>query len=250
MTIFYFSGTGNSLALAQQLGSRFPDSRVYNIADYSGSPVNDRAVGFVFPVYCHRPPEIVTSFLDKIDLPENAYLFAVATYNGLDGETGAVFKRQLSKRGLTLNAYFKVLMPGNSVILLDKTSPPEVREQRLADSSFRIQEIVTAVTRKESSFQSEPYKLKNRLMGIFLRWYLKRYRLPSRFHVDAKCNGCGACASRCPENLISIQNGIPQWKNSRQCQACLACFHRCPGKAVQIGDYTESSNRYSHPVLT
>ena len=53
-TVYYFTGTGNSLKIARDISNGIPDSEVRHIAavmaEGKGSPVVSGKVGIVFPV--------------------------------------------------------------------------------------------------------------------------------------------------------------------------------------------------------
>ena len=80
MRIFYFSGTGNSLAIAKKLATAF-DAQLENIAKAMRDKefvYNDHEIGFVFPLYCHGAPKMVCEFMKKIRTPFIDYLFTVS----------------------------------------------------------------------------------------------------------------------------------------------------------------------------
>lgn len=52
-------------------------------------------------------------------------------------------------------------------------------------------------------------------------------------HVDAaKCTGCGACASACPEGCIAGGPGLIHVVDGESCTRCGACFEACTAGAV------------------
>ncbi len=54
------------------------------------------------------------------------------------------------------------------------------------------------------------------------------------FRVDSKkCVNCGLCASICPENNITLENGI--YKFGHKCVLCMGCAFNCPKDAVKVG---------------
>jgi len=55
--IYWFSGTGNSLAAAKVLAEQCGETELISMADSIGMPVSsaDR-IGLVFPVYAFGPP--------------------------------------------------------------------------------------------------------------------------------------------------------------------------------------------------
>ena len=114
--IYYFSGTGNSLVVAQDItrGLGQAAELVPMVKALARSNQSDYdVVGFVYPVYMFGLPRIVVDFLKKIEIISNAYVFSVATFGGLQGRPHSLAKEILGKRGIDLSAGFSVLMPGN-----------------------------------------------------------------------------------------------------------------------------------------
>ena len=82
--IFYYSGTGNSLWIAKEIG-KYQNERLINIAtemkknqeEYVYELERKEKIGFVFPTYSWAPPQIVEHFIKKIkfDGYRQHYLF-------------------------------------------------------------------------------------------------------------------------------------------------------------------------------
>ena len=71
--IFYYSGCGNSRHVAERLGELLDERLVFipkalreGQLDYTLQA--DERVGFVFPIYSWRPPQIVLDFVGKVRL--------------------------------------------------------------------------------------------------------------------------------------------------------------------------------------
>ena len=116
--IYYFTGTGNSLAAARIVAATLEDCELVSIAVLKDTPGNivpqaDR-VGIVCPVYDAGVPRIVAEFAERLDLSRAGSTFAIVTMGG----TGISALHQLNKilmkgQGRKLNAAFAVKMPGN-----------------------------------------------------------------------------------------------------------------------------------------
>jgi len=48
------------------------------------------------------------------------------------------------------------------------------------------------------------------------------------------CTGCGACASACPFDAISFQDGTARIDENR-CAGCAICARECPSDAIAVG---------------
>ena len=51
---------------------------------------------------------------------------------------------------------------------------------------------------------------------------------------EEKCNGCGACASECPEGAIQMIDGKAQIVGEFLCDGLGACISKCPVDAIEI----------------
>ncbi len=76
--IYYFSATGNSLAIAKQIAEKTGDtctsiSRVAEIA------LTDPVIGIVFPVFYGDVPSVMRDFVRSHHFPKEAYIYSVAT---------------------------------------------------------------------------------------------------------------------------------------------------------------------------
>lgn len=70
--IYYFTGTGNSLMLARNLGNIL-DAKLVSIANVINNPINieeAEVIGFIFPLYYQTVPIIVQDFIKKLDLKD------------------------------------------------------------------------------------------------------------------------------------------------------------------------------------
>lgn len=54
-----------------------------------------------------------------------------------------------------------------------------------------------------------------------------------RLHIDSWCDGCGACAARCGQRALLVENGAASCDHAR-CVLCGYCSTVCPQWAIKI----------------
>ena len=74
--ILYFSGTGNSLYVAKKLAELTGDTAVPISAIHERCQrIQDRIIGFVFPVYFGDLPEPVQEFIRQVRFQKSTYFY-------------------------------------------------------------------------------------------------------------------------------------------------------------------------------
>lgn len=245
--IYWFSGTGNSLAVAKELATQCGDTELIPVSHAIFQPLEKPAdrIGLVFPVYGWGPPSIVARFVEKLDAAPGAYIFSVITYAGNSGGTLSILRRMLQKRGLELAAGWGVRMPENFPPLGGAPAPEkqqtinEAAEKKIAQIGAELQQSPRG--RFESS--AAVWRMLSRVIYPLFTRHAKR--ADRSFRADEKCNGCGICAKVCPVKDIEMVDGKPKWLG--HCEQCFACFHWCPQQAVQFGRSAKQV-RYHHPA--
>jgi ferredoxin len=249
--IYYFTGTGNSLAAAKSICTHLGDCDLVSIASLAGTsgeiqPGADR-VGIVCPVYDFGLPSLVAEFVQRLGLSQTGYCFAVLTMGGM----GVSALHQLdtlvfAHNNRHLDAAFVVRMVGNFVPLYDPAKGAK-REKLLADAETRFTEIAGSIdkgliVRPDIAFLSA--FLKRFTYDGFIR---QIHDADKKFIADGKCTACGTCAAVCPVKNIDMVEEKPVWKH--HCEMCCACLHFCPVEAIQYGPKTAKRGRYRHPAL-
>ena len=249
--LYYFSGTGNSLALARALAERLGDTEIIPMAKAvaNGTVTPDAdAVGLVFPVYMWGLPLMVERFANTLSLKGVQYCFAVANYGGFPAATLPQLKKTLAARGITLAAGFGVKMPGNYTPMYGAL-PVEKQKKFFETAASRVAAIASAVNNRVHGIEKN-FPLVNLLFsGIFYR--LGAPRIPGMdkdFRVDDTCTSCGQCAQVCPAQNIVMAGGRPVWQH--HCEQCMACLQWCPAQAIQAGTKTAGRARYHRPAIT
>jgi ferredoxin len=250
--IYYFTGTGNSLAAAKKVAAGLGDTELIPIASLQGTeqdilPGADR-VGIVCPVYFSGLPVMVAEFAGRLDLSRSTYTFALVTLGGSGG--GSTLRQLsliLSKRpGRGLDAGFTVRMPGNYILMYG--SPGGERCKRtLAAAEKRLEMIVASIERGDNQMPFSAFGgLIHHLM--YPRFAAGVHERDQAFSVSDACTSCGICKDICPARNIDLVNGRPVWKH--RCELCCGCIHLCPTQAIQAGKKTAGRARYHNPEVS
>lgn len=250
--IFYFTGTGNSRAVAEQIGAATQE-KVISVTNalrtqrfhYAIKP--DETLGFVVPTYYWGLPTVVLEFLAKLTVSgaKGAYTYLVLTCGGSTGKAGTMFEKLLKKKGQPLSAQFAVASVDNFVPMF-KIDPPEKIEETLAAAEKATGEIIEAVLARTEGDQNTR---KGRAAALFTEIAYPLYlggRKTAKFAVDPeKCVACGLCERICPCRAIVLEGNAPRW-DKKTCALCLGCLHRCPTGAIEYGK-SQGRGKYTNP---
>ncbi len=248
--IFYFSGTGNSLALAKQITQKLGDTELISVPAYSDAaePIKITAerIGFVFPVYFGCLPPVMKRFISNLEFGREQYIFGVANFGGGSWLAFGQLDSALAERGAALSAAFPVKMPGNYIVKYGAL-PQSLQNKILERAKSKADGIAEAVKGKIPSAiprGAPPLKIfEKRLLKITEGFG----KMAENFHAGENCNGCGVCAKVCPAGNISLKDSAPVWGGS--CEQCMACIQWCPREAVNYADKTAKRKRYHHPEI-
>ncbi len=274
--VYYFSGTGNSLAVAQDLARSLQTTAKPIAAFRNRESITLQAdkIGVVFPAYMAHlsgVPLMVERFVRKVSNLGSKYLFAVCTCGGYEDFNALPALRNLARivraAGGRIAAEFSIRLPMNTLdyshipVPIDKD--PGKMFQRCEG---KILEIAQTVNRGKKSIKAGKTIL-NLLMTPLYRMLQTLYyqdlrqkaKVPqdSRLRFaelvpltdksissDDKCRGCGTCARVCPTGNIVLIQDRPTWQH--HCEICLACVEWCPNKAIHHG-FRAYDKSYRHP---
>lgn len=259
--IYYFSGTGNSLAVARDVAEQTGGSLIpiASLTEDSRIITPYEVLGIIFPVYYGDLPVIVKEFAGRLDNLQGKYVFAVCTYGGAAMASLRVLRSIIRSRSGELSAAFGVHMPQNSFY-----KPKEDRLKLYLEWKNKLQFIVSKIGKKSKGIFYDNFLLEMLmvpLQSLIIRpmckkAFAEKTNMPSDsrmeelirmldtdFYTNEKCSGCGTCAKVCPVNNIKIRDSKPVWLH--RCENCLACYNWCPNRAIQ-GGITSKDYYYCH----
>jgi len=250
--IYYFTGTGNTLAVARQLAAELGDTKLIPLrraVNPRGIPVDADVLGIAFPVYFLDMPAVVRDFVRTLRFTGSPYIFGIATCGGNPGAALFNLARLLDKKQVPLSAGFAFAMPGNYLGPIDLMEPEDVVDSKIAAAKERIAAVAETIRDRQVSSPEGSDDLKFRIGGAITRTLMTSvYRVPHRFHATEKCNRCGTCGRICPTRNITMTSKGVRWDSS--CIQCYACIHWCPQEAIEIGGRTLGKRRYHHPDVS
>ena len=249
ITIFYFTGTGNSLKVARDLATKLGGAEMVRITkkNLQRSGARDaETVGIVFPVYYTGLPSVVKEFAGNLEVTPGTYVFAVATYGGMQGFSFDLLSEILAGQGISLSAAFGIPMPGNNQVLYAPV-PEEKQQERFMNEGQMTDRIARDILSKKKILPRPMNSISRAVLGIFYG-RLKPHERDRHFHADENCSSCGICTKICPVENITLVDGRPVWHH--HCEYCLACLQWCPESAIQYDRKTVSRGRYHHPDIT
>lgn len=237
--IYYFSGTGNSKWVAEELGKKL-NLEVRDIVtlkdECSIEMHNEEFIGFVFPIYAWAPPKVIMDFIKKINKDQNNFKFIVCT---CADEAGTALKQVAKTYGI--NSCYSISMPNNYILGIDADSEDIIKE-KIKNAEAQIEHISQEIYMKKSIYKVKEGKMapiKSRLVAPLFQKYATSTK---PFYVEETCIGCGLCEKNCPVNTIQLIQGKPVW--NKECLQCLSCINKCPTEAIQYGKKTKSRKRY------
>ena len=246
--ILYFSATGNTRFVAEQLAGRLEDEPL-NLLDRirrgDCSPIHsDKPFVICSPIYVCEMPRFLSDFLRKTPLVGSTDAYFIFTSGGYSGIAGVLARQIMGKKGLNYMGCADLTMPRNYIA---NDHYPELDtaeiERRIRTTAERIPAIAAAIRRGE--------RLKSRhvwLAEVFITlpfnpvWCRVRQGVGD-FQATDRCIGCGKCAKLCPLNLIEIIDGKPVW-HGKSCAHCMSCIQNCPAEAIEYGQITQKKRRY------
>ncbi len=273
--IYYFSGTGNSLAIAKELG-RLLNESIAPIGPRDTRPlfVRDPVCIIVAPIHNYDIPPTVKSFIARLWAPDGDPYFAMLiNYGGFLGNGPASARRAFEKQKLTLAYNRPVVVPDNAGPIIRR--PYDLSS--LATLPQRLADIADDIRQRKTYRGDEPYSellsLKTKAAEVFLSSPVTKL-----YAQKSLCIGCERCVKLCPVGNVKVTDladtatpvriaaadketatpttNAKQPKTTKRitfgnnCIHCLACVQWCPVGAIRMGYISFTNRQYTNPDIT
>ena len=238
--IYYYSGTGNSLASARQINNILGDSRVIPI-DITQTNINTERLIFVVPCYAYGMPDVVLKFFKKATI-NASYIVFLSTCGSVPGGIFFQAKKLLKKKGLKLDYIAPIKTVDNYFAIFKRCTIEE--ELILIENQAKIVKNIS----EDLIELVQTQKIKRRVGGRIIN-KIFRMGLPlinKAIKIDETCVGCGVCVNNCQVNAITIVDKKAKI-NTKKCQNCQGCINICPLTAINFLKVKKKIRRYIHP---
>ncbi len=244
--ILYFTGTGNSLAIARKMAERLEEPVSALCQTIGLDLTGEKRIGFVFPVYDFNLPPAVRKIIPQLKLNPDSYVFAIVSCGAQAGNCIWSLRRLLRENGIELAYGNKIPGPDNSAIIFGRNPNGQVGKlERYVGLLDRIISDVQAGNRELHFSECNPFAWVMGRPGVE-KMMLRSLR--PKVNPD-KCIGCGICSSVCPVRNITMtesNEGRPLASVGPDCTACVACLHFCPHQAIEVGGRPTRKDRQYH----
>lgn len=254
-TILYFSGTGNGLQVANDIGNElknFSICKITSLLEKEKIKIEGKKLGIIFPVIYNRLPLVVEKVVKKLEVSKDTYVFAVATHGGTPAEVLVKLRNLLQRSGIMLNSGFLVHMPINNIFAFGAISIK--KQNKLFRKEKKKVKAIANIVYQGINCKCEVSSLlfDTLIDRIFIKTTDKivenLHLRDEDFWVDNNCNSCRLCEKICPVNNIEFNTNKPIWKHN--CEQCTACIQYCPNEAIQWRKRTRKRRRYRNPNVS
>lgn len=246
--ILCFTGTGNSLHVADGLAKRLSDEVVSlnNIIknNLERKFVSEKPFVVVAPIYAWRLPRIIEELLPACTFEGSRKIYFVPTMGSQTGKADEYCAAICNEIGMEFMGLCGVPMPDNYVIASKMPEEEEVKKI-LSEAEGKIDHIAQAIKNDIFIKKTDKTFMAGLLSGLVNAQFVKYACSDKKYNVNDDCMHCGLCEMVCPVNNIKLEDGKPVFTGN--CISCYSCIHRCPKAAINIGNKTQNHGRYLCP---
>ena len=258
MDLFVYSGTGNTLKVAQCIAEAGKKAGVgsetamidRNAGPSEYKPSADRLLGLLAPTIGAIQPPGFFGFIFRLPKGNGQKVFLAGT--GAWTKAGRIFLPGYVGFGLYLAALI-LIMKGFRIIGINGFGMPHNWTTLLPAYSKTLEARINAeIQPVAESFAQDLLSGKKVFKRIgdlvftllifplpFLFILFGRPTLAKSMFAGTNCSGCGLCAANCPRRAIRMvgkKKKQPYW--TYKCEQCMRCAGYCPEKAVDTNSFS------------
>ena len=246
--VLYFSATGNTEFIAQEIAKRLDDECVnllnrVKTNDHSALH-SDKPFVICAPVYVCEMPIFLAKYLKKQTFTGCKDVYFIFTSGGYCGISGVLAVSMFKKKKMNVHGYAEFKMPRNYMANDHYAMQPKNEiEERILEACRQLDGVASTI-RSGDTLTARKVALWEILVTVPFTPVWAKLKLTAKdFYSNDKCIGCGKCEKLCPLNNIKIENKKPVWGG--QCTHCMACIGNCPTKAIEYGNMTQKKDQYN-----
>jgi len=222
--IYYFSGTGNTKAVAELLKNKL-ECQMYSIEERS--TVENNMV-LMFPIHAFGTPEIVLTWLRTLPKADRkaAIVTTGADYISINKNAAKSAIKILSSKGYDVTYDRIVVMASNFAV----GYPDAFNKQLYEVAKEKVEDIAYDLNHQIKRRYGNTYSFSFSQMLYYAesRFGTKSFGLSLR--TKDTCTKCMICVKLCPRNNIVLKRDKIRFKS--HCMMCMRCIYKCPVQAI------------------
>jgi len=259
ISIFYFSGTGNTWWVVQEFKNIAIEQNhiveLHSIEkpseyDLNNVILNSDILGIAYPIYGSTYPIIMEKFLEELvktskSIPaiKKPPCFVLTSMMIFAGDGAIMPGKYLKSANFAFRWALNIPISSNISVRGFRLNPaPEHRiKKRMIKASKTLKKFLDRIERNRKSIQIQWFFL-GRFLGWTQRVFLKRsIDAVLNYSVDNdKCTKCMKCVKQCPVENIIYEEISEKFTFLKNCIWCMRCYNLCPTAAILVnGNYCD-----------
>lgn len=242
--IYYFSGTGNTYAVAKAVKQTF-DSHQYNCSLENIENCkevclsNIDCIGLLFPVAIQSTFPNVWNFIYNLPKCKNTKAFMIDTMNQSSGGIVGPVKRVLQKKGYLCIGALEVKMTNSMATKMSSTSMQIMKNEKAIK---RAKDFTEELIREKTKWKRVPV-FSDIMRSLSCGKLIWRFTSKLKTIDDSLCTNCQLCVKNCPTGALSYINNSIQIDHSL-CISCMRCANSCPQNAFLLNKKKIVQNKF------
>lgn len=248
ISIVYFSGTGNTKAIAEGYAEALSNKGhlIEMMSIEESVTLSDHDLLIIGgPIYAgNMPDELINWVRKNVKSADNKFAIVYSTSAGLANANGVKsIGQKLERKGYALMDLVTFEMPRNFYIDQYEPTSEEVQKKQFADAANKIVESLDTIDGSKLLKVDESVLMIDLLADLFR--VMAKF-MGKSFRINENCIGCGLCEANCPKKNINHKE--KKYKN--KCILCTRCIHNCPVNAISYkGKHIEQYRVHNRVVI-